>query len=214
MPLKTFVKASAITNLSDARYFSAFPVNWMSFQCNPISQKFVPHNTIIELIGWLEGPDFCLEVAGLDSDHIKKLLQEIKVQGIEYEAGQPTMQAVADNYIVFRRLYLDKHTTKESLNNMLSFADNTDIFILDFQLNQLTFSQLANNQLFISVDEISELSEDYELLLAIDCNETEVKQILNWQLKGLDFRGGEEEKVGIRSFDDIQDIMDVLDEWE
>ena len=35
MPLRTQILASQINNLSDARYFAAYPVDWMSFVGNP-----------------------------------------------------------------------------------------------------------------------------------------------------------------------------------
>ena len=211
MPLKTFVKASAITNLSDARYFSAFPVNWMSFQCNPVSKKYVPHNTIQEMAGWLEGPEFCLEVAGLDSETIAQLLQEVDVQGVEYESGQVIPDAVAEKYTIFQRIYIDKLSSVESLTRQIS--NETDYIILDFQLNQLSLSQLQNNDLNISVADLNKLANNNAILISMDFRQKDIDELLKWNTDGLDIQGGEEEKVGLRSFEDIQDVMDSLDEW-
>ena len=214
MPLKTFFKASSITNLSDARYFAAFPADWMSFHCNPVSSKYVPHSQIKEMIGWLQGPDYCLEVAGLDHAVIAKLLQELKVEGLEVEPVQRLSEELLNDYTIFRRLMVTKASTKKDIQELgRQLLDETDIFILDFQLNGLSFSQLINGELSLSVEDVNSLARQAPILIDIDFSATDVTDILTMDIKGINLAGGEEEKVGLRSFDDVQDIMDALDEW-
>ena len=214
MPLKTFVKASTITNLSDARFFSAFPVQWMSFPCNPISKQYIPPQQIQELIGWLQGPNYCLEVAGLSPDAIASLLQEVEVQGIEVEGIEELAEELNADYTIFRRVYINKNTTKEELAQLLEAKPKTDYFIFDFQLNEISFTRLVAEEIKITKADIELLAKQQAVLLAIDIEANQIEQFLTWKVSGIDVQGGEEEKVGLRSFDDIQDIMEELDQWD
>lgn len=209
MPLKTFVKASSVTNLSDARYFSAYPVDWLSYQCNPISKKYVDKNTIHAFLGWVSGPKCCLEVSGLQQDAIERLLSEISADGLELDSSQQ-FNANGKELTIFRRLYLSPASSFESLQQEItSLKNSTDYFILDFTLNQIS---LADD--FIKALKLNQLCDQYSILLDATIDSKRVNSFLELGIYGLNIQSGEEQKVGLRSFDDIQDLMEELDEWE
>jgi len=64
LALKTFVKASKINNLSDARYFAALEVDYIGFDGLPTSANYIAPGKQLEIAGWLSGPKYCLDVCG------------------------------------------------------------------------------------------------------------------------------------------------------
>lgn len=62
--LKTKVIAVGIENLSDARYFAAWGVDYISFNAKTLSRS-----EIAEMIQWVEGPDYLLSNTELSTNH-------------------------------------------------------------------------------------------------------------------------------------------------
>ncbi len=54
--LKTLVKASNITNLTDARYFSALEVEWLGYHLEKGAETYIEPQNIIAIKEWVEGP--------------------------------------------------------------------------------------------------------------------------------------------------------------
>ena len=58
MALKTFVKISAINNLSDARYCAGMGVDMLGFALEPTNPDSISPEKYTEIIGWLSGVKF------------------------------------------------------------------------------------------------------------------------------------------------------------
>ena len=54
--LKIKVKASQITNLTDARYFAAKEVEWLSFDFTEGSSTYIDPMKARAMFDWVEGP--------------------------------------------------------------------------------------------------------------------------------------------------------------
>ena len=67
--LKTKIKASKVANLTDARYFAAWEVDWLGFSFDPASDAYVDPKKMLAMRGWIEGPKIVGEfgVATVDS---------------------------------------------------------------------------------------------------------------------------------------------------
>ncbi|MBK6622216.1 MAG: hypothetical protein IPG32_15540 [Saprospirales bacterium] len=52
--LKTLVKASSISNLTDARYFSAWEVKWLGYCLDPDSPDFVRPDQLQAIRSWVD----------------------------------------------------------------------------------------------------------------------------------------------------------------
>jgi phosphoribosylanthranilate isomerase len=67
--LRTRVYAGPVTNLTDARYFSSFGVDWLGFCFDPARPEFIEPSTAAEIRGWLHGVACVGEFAGTDADN-------------------------------------------------------------------------------------------------------------------------------------------------
>jgi len=73
------VLALDVTNLSDARYFSAKGVRWIAF---PIARDFDNIQTIKEMLSWIAGPEAMLHSLDGDAAYAKWLSEEVGVNKI------------------------------------------------------------------------------------------------------------------------------------
>jgi phosphoribosylanthranilate isomerase len=65
MPLKTTVKVSHISNLSDARYCAGMGVAMLGFQVIAGSEHYMPAERFQDIRGWISGPQIIAELYGV-----------------------------------------------------------------------------------------------------------------------------------------------------
>ncbi|NNF21271.1 MAG: hypothetical protein HKN67_04970, partial [Saprospiraceae bacterium] len=53
--------AQNITNLTDARYFAAWGIEYLSFNLNSESPYYIPMEKVKEIRDWVEGPKILIE---------------------------------------------------------------------------------------------------------------------------------------------------------
>lgn len=67
MPLKTIVKVSHISNLSDARYCAGMGVDMVGFQVIPGTEHYMPPERFQDIRGWISGPGIVAEMYELNT---------------------------------------------------------------------------------------------------------------------------------------------------
>ena len=63
----------------------------------------------------------------------------------------------------------------------------------------------------ITVEDLKEICEAFKIILSIDFQKDTLDEILKLNLYGLNLKGGEEERVGVKSFDELDEILDALE---
>jgi len=203
MALSTKIIATEINNLSDARYFSAFPVDWLTFVCNPSSTKTLSVERIQEIVTWIEGPKIALDVRGCSQQTVEQLFSSFAANGIIVDATQQLSAEIREQVDVFTTIYLTAINTLERLEVSLATLTIGDSLILDFSLNDVDLEQLFHPR-------FKHLVSDFDVYVQAPLNVKDVSRFLELNLSGLALQSGHEEKVGIRSFDDVQDLMEEL----
>ncbi len=177
--LKAKIKISQITNLTDARYFAAWGVDYLGFHINPNSEYFTAPAIIAEIAEWVEGPKLILE-----SD---KLPDEIFLSDYRKNLTNIVVEVPVDNNQFLTSFY------DASIDNHIAVYHS-----------QKSWSS-------ISLASIHSLVKEYGLLLLdIPFHTHEVDMILDSGVAGFVLRGGEEEKVGFKSYDDVDELFEFL----
>ena len=166
--------AQNITNLTDARYFAAWGVDYISFNTIGDSEYFVDDATIKEIKDWVEGPQCLLEANALEFEDL------------------------ADGFIL-SNIYSSLPIVKETFFR-ISFED-----ILKGLPDGKYISPITKEQ----IDQLSDV--DYQHLhLYFDIAELEPSDVLRLENFGLVVQGGEEEKVGLKSYDELDEVYELL----
>ncbi len=192
MNLKTKVIAAEVSNLTDARYFAAWGVDYMSYSIDESIEGFIGLDGIKEIIDWVEGPINLGYLSGLNIPvNIVDLYTQLKLKGV---VCNPFIVSTEIRYLspkIYREVvYQDDLEVTEDLL-IIKLSDTP----LTKAIERLSTLALHNE---VYIDGINSIS-DLELLLE-KVNPT-----------GIVLRGGEEEKVGFKSYDELDVLFEYLE---
>ncbi len=172
--LKQKVLAQNITNLTDARYFAAWGVDYLSFNSIPDSDYYMAPDKIKEIKEWVEGPQCLVEANALEFDDL--------ADGFILSNVYSSLPIVKET---FYRIHFDDLI--KGLPDGKYISD-----ISEAQLSQLDKVDTAHLDVFFNISE-----------LAVDS----IEQLQNY---GLVIQGGEEDKIGVKSFDELDLLFEYL----
>lgn len=195
--LKTKVKISKVNNLTDARYFAAMGVDYLGFCCNSGTEMYCTPSKIKEITEWVSGPQFVLEFDGWqhESDIINMLSTGI---GHAVHFGAFATYAATFEVPVFKDFILEN-------------LDESDFVGVDFPVirSEKSYHQLTGKE----KSKIKDLAAQKRIFLDIQFKAKDLWEVLqNLSVYGLILRGGDEEKIGVKSFEELDEIFEILQE--
>lgn len=183
--LKTQIIASDLSNLTDARYFAAWGVDFMAFNCNPGEENYVEPSVLVEMKEWVEGPFFLGRFNGLSPlADIENLVEESGLDGVILGHFTPIemIQGIDAEHL------FQEYKTENGLKTSM-------------QATAIVSTTKSQYQKFLQTDCFLDISDlDLEV----------VKDVIDHSSCGLVLRGGDEEKVGFKSYDFLDDVFDIL----
>ncbi|MFT5645414.1 MAG: phosphoribosylanthranilate isomerase [Aureispira sp.] len=210
------IKATSINNLTDARYFAAWNVEWLGFSLEIGSPNYTRPQDVKEIKDWLVGPNIVGEF-GLDQN-LADILEAVKL--LQLDAVQLSMYA--DNSIPeqLQEVTVIKEWVLDDLANMDTFveqcknaAEHVNYFYLDLEKNDISWADLQANSTALTL--LQDLCAEYAILISLVCPPEQIEAYLDGvKPHGISLQGGEEEKVGVKSFDDLDAIFETLDDLD
>ena len=208
--LKPKIKASHITNLTDARYFAAKEVEWLSFNFAEKTDNYIEPMRARAMFDWVEVPHIVGEFDGFDAESVNFYAENWGLKAVEVGAATEVFDLKSD--YILKKISVNPATTAEILRGQLTpFVNIIAAFEIDFEDHKITFSDLKNGKYPLSIDDLSVLFQDFKIILSIDFQLVELENILDLSPFGLALKGGEEERVGVKSYDELDEIFDKLE---
>lgn len=210
MALKTLVKISNVTNLSDARYCAGMGVDMLGFSMDTDSPDYVDPKKFGEIRGWVAGVQIVGETSSTDPELIEELISTY----------QPDLLQVDEAALL---PYLSTLTKTE---HDLRFILRVDVAQLTFDQLDTTLQTGATNADYVLLeskgpmrldDDVKELlkrqASRYPILLGTGISVGNVHQLLDDLLvKGIALSGGVEEQPGNKEFGELMDILEAIEE--
>jgi phosphoribosylanthranilate isomerase len=211
---KLTVKASEIANLTDARYFSAREVDWLGFSIDSNSENYLAPIHINAIREWVSGPQIVVELGTLSGKEIiTQAIELLKPDAIQIGPFYDTdMLSAAGSVAVIRELIPDDlEQLEDYMFEWSAWQSHISFFMLNLEKNAFSWQLLKNSEKTLRT--LKQLCNDYDVMLSLVFEPTELNEIL-FELKpfGLSFKGGEEEKIGMKSFEAIDEIFDLIEE--
>jgi len=206
--LKLRIKASQITNLTDARYFAARDVEWLGFNLDAGTENFIHPQNIKAIKEWLEGPKIVGEFGMQDSSEINAAIDFLDLDVVQVGMYADTSSLELKDAELIKEIVIESGTDYYELRTTLeSGSANVGAFLLNYSKNNLSWSSIASKQ-----NALKELCNRFKIILSIDFDIEQLNEILETlQIHGLNLTGGEEEKVGLKSYEELDEILDALE---
>ncbi len=210
---KTKIKASAVNNLTDARYFAAREVEWLGFKLGSDPASSISLMATKAIVEWVDGVKIVGEFDFASAAEIEEANNLLHFDAVQVGMYTPVSELEAiQRLAVIKEVVVEKATTEaELLAHFQLYAHCCSYFLLDFIKAGMTWSSLQSG-IPVSIGFLQRLFAEQKTILALDfpSNETEaVIEIL--KPAGLSLTGGGEEKVGFKSFDELDEILDSLE---
>ena len=203
MALRTFVKINGITNLTDARYCSGMYVDLLGFTFEEGADRLVSVTTFKEISGWVSGVDFVAEFEWASSEDIQNNLAKCnEIKWLEHKSIKTLLEFREKGFNLIYKCSLEELA----------------------ELGQELLDELANSEIIIHVSDLkSSLSEEDEhklkklgikqkIILGIGLNASNVERLIDdLNLFGISMTGGNEIKPGLMDFNELADILEVLE---
>lgn len=184
--LKTKVKGSGIQHLTDARYFASRGATWLGFDVGPPDNAKENALKVSAIKEWVDG---VILVGEFDVQPVEIITQWVQFSGVE-------------------GIQIPGHRASD----ILPFLPSELFVIIDFSWKEdaelmKTLAPFSNAFLLQPSDQ----KYDYPILYNWESSsENLINFLQNFSPEGISLKGGMEEKVGIKSFDELDEIMDAL----
>ena len=197
------IKASRITNLTDARYFAAREVHFLGFNLDEGTEGYLEPSAMHAIREWVEGPAIVGEFSMAPVAVVREAATFFKLDAVQVQAAQHLDQLpLLDGLSVLLKLEADTDpATAEQV--MRQAAPYVQFFVLPFLGEMPADPQAAA---------WAALFSQYPVLLHTTASAAQLPALLSrLQPQGLSLTGGEEERTGVKSFDEIEEIFDVVE---
>lgn len=210
--LKIKVKAGSITNLTDARYFAAREVEWLGFPIG-VGSGMVEPITVKAIAEWVDGVKIVGEFGFASADEIKSLSEQIGLDTVQVGMyfSQKDVSDLQDLTIMKEVVASIDLSETEIEDHLDAYADHCKYFLVNFSSAGHTWDDVKSGHPY-TIDFLKNLCKKHHIILHIDCSVDEVPRMISEvNPYGISLSGGEEEKVGVKSFDDLDEILDTLE---
>jgi phosphoribosylanthranilate isomerase len=203
MSLKTFVKISNVSNLSDARYCAGMGVEMLGFMMDENSLEYVEPQKFEEIKSWIAGVKIVGETQSADYQQVKQFIQTYEVDYLQISESSLLPEIKGLGKPIILQLDFDSAYLKENLEKYAPFVE---MFLIEGD----ELSDLA-------CYELKEIAQNYSILLSFGITENNVNELLDSilsggvPLKGIALKGSQELRPGYKEFDELMNILEKIE---
>lgn len=212
--LRTKVKASAINNLTDAPYFAAFEVEWLGFQLHPEQEHYVQPQVVKAIKEWVDGVQIVGEFELQTASEIKTAIEMLELDAVQVGmlAEVDTLIELQSQQPVIKEIIIEAYTSAADVQDICDeFAPHCAFFLINFSKNGIAWNDLQEGLPAFLFRDLQSICAQYPVLLSIDLTPATLEAAVDdLSLAGFSFTGGEEEKTGYKSFDELDELLEVL----
>lgn len=200
MALKTFVKISNVSNLSDARYCAGMMVDVIGFNVDPSSAQQIPLTDYTEITEWVAGVDFAGEFETSDIDQIKETIKNYPLSFIQISQMDIVEQVNLLGYPIIFKINVNTDAELSKLKADLSYLDELVKIVIIKSENEDLFEELESR--------IGYYHCNFRLVKGFGFNEMDHLH----KFPGLELEATKEDKPGDKDFGQIMDVLEAVEE--
>jgi len=197
MSLKTIVKLSRVTNLTDARYAAGMGVQFIGFAFDGFeaaNAELLTQRT--EISQWISGPEIVVEDEGLNPEQMQSLLgvlpaTYIQTRNLDLVNGLGLIYPLTKSS--------DAHQEIGKIKGLFPEA----LFLLELNASELSEQEIAGLQV---------LCDHYQIILKSNSGSEALLDLVEQVSPfGIEIMGSDEERPGYKDLSDIMDVLEALE---
>ena len=198
MALKTLVKVSNITNLSDARYCAGMGVEMLGFVMDKHSADYVSSEKMKEIKSWVAGILTVGETQSADYEEVKGFIQDYEIDILQISNASLLPQISDLGKPIILKLDFDSAYFEDYLERYSQFVE---YFLADGG----ELSDFARYTL-------KEYALNYPIVLDFGITIDNVSELLDeMHLHGIALKGSSEISPGSKDYDELRDILEIIE---
>jgi phosphoribosylanthranilate isomerase len=199
MSLKSLVKVSSVTNLSDARYCAGMGVEMIGFVMDKFSTDYTSPEKMKEIKSWVAGVKIVGETQSADYEEVKALLEAYEIDFLQISESILLPQIIDLGKPIILKLEFESAYLEDYLERYSQFVEF-------FLVGGGDFSDFAFYTL-------KEYTLNYSIVLDFGITAENVSKLLfEMPIKGIALRGSSEIRPGFKDYDELSEILEVLEE--
>ena len=206
MALKILVKISEVNNLSDARYCAGMGVTLIGFPVDTTHPHYISPNKFKEITAWISGVKFVGELATNNLQSIENMLKNYTLDYIQLNEHAILDTVLPLDVPVILRLVLRGFESVAVLHELMNkYAPRVTYFLIETtQVNTQVVTQLQQS--------IIQLAKHFPIIQAFHLYSNNLLHLLEkTKIQGIALQGGQEIKPGYKDFNELADILEVLE---
>lgn len=204
------IKASAIDNLTDGRFFAAAGVEWIGFPADYSQNKSLTKVQILEVKEWLYGPRYVLETGQLGEDEVNELCQFTGIYNVQ-STRKLNVADLAEVQSLIREVAVDANTDLAKIEELIAGEkDFTAQFLLKMKGPSAGWQYWDQNQ--EQCTKLKTILKTAPCILEMGFDQNNVLHLIEtFQPFAISILGSGEEEVGLKTFDEVADLMERLE---
>jgi len=205
--LTTLIKASRVAHLTDARYFAAKEVDYLGFNLEEGTEGYLDPMYMKAIREWVQGPKIVGEFSRTPIRVVSEAaafygLDVVQVSARNYGPDLSELEGLE----VILEIEVGQDGLLFSKAALQALAAQVDVFLFNFSQ-----AKVSKSTFYAEKDFWQEVFVIRPSLLQADIPAVDWPEILETLgLAGLSIVGGEEEQVGVKSYDQIDDVFESL----
>lgn len=206
MALKTIVKVSHVTNLSDARYCAGMGVDMIGYNLDENHPKFIDLARMREISNWISGIHSVGEFSGDNIYNMNYLSEQLNLDVIQLNHPVNPQLLSGLKKPAIQKLNITAEDIPELNQLVKKYADGEKASFILLDSDSLHSVHGLEQKL-------SEVCSEYRILLGFGVKKEDLDIILNKIVPaGIELKGGEEIKPGLKDYEHLSEILELLEE--
>lgn len=206
MKLKILTAVTDINNLSDARYCAGMGVDLLCFNLAAEQQDALSPAALQEITGWLAGIKIAGTFTNQPIEEINTLVQTCSLDLVQLNTCYLLDDLININIPVIQQVSINKDTDATEVTEILRLYKP---YITYFLITSTDFNNIDETNIKL----LTELASQFPVLLGFGFSPENILTILERiQPAGIALKGGHEIKPGLKSFDELADMLEMLEE--
>jgi phosphoribosylanthranilate isomerase len=201
MSFLTNIKLGNITNLSDARFAAAAGATYMGFCFDPSSENYITPLKAKEIIDWVTGSSVVAEFGDQSLEEIRDISNLLDMDVIEVNNTILPDELLGLGKAIIKKIDVSRFNSGQLQTEIDAYKKAADAFHL--------YSGSAVEK--FDAGQLITLCQNEKIIWGLNLDLENVLNVIDtYHPFAVNVSGGQEERVGIKDFDELNDLLDKI----